>query len=81
MKRVNVESSSIRSMGYDPDNRRLEIEFMNGRVYRYARFPARIYHRLMKAPSKGGFFTTVIRPNFEAIEVAATRKEGGGDAA
>ncbi|GEM_PF-5881279 len=36
MKRENVESSSIKSIGYDINQMILEVEFKNGSVYESA---------------------------------------------
>ena len=35
MERQYVSSSNIASIGYDPDNLVLEIEFLSGAVYQY----------------------------------------------
>ena len=35
MKREPVSSSTIASIGYDPDSQTLEIQFLNGSVYLY----------------------------------------------
>lgn len=35
MERQYVSSSNIASIGYDPDNQVLEIEFLSGAVYQY----------------------------------------------
>jgi len=35
MKRINVTSSSIKSVGYDIYKRLLEIEFTRGAIYQY----------------------------------------------
>ena len=37
MQRAQVESTMLRSVGYDPSTRMLELEFRNGRLYRYGR--------------------------------------------
>lgn len=62
MKRPPVDSSSIASIGYSPDARRLQIEFRTGRVYEYDGVPESIYRELMGAESRGRYFSTSIRP-------------------
>ena len=52
MDRQQVSSSSIRSVGYDPQTQTLELEFHNGGVYRYANVPEAVYRGLMLADSK-----------------------------
>lgn len=72
MQRLPVSSSAFRSMGYDEKTQQLEVEFTNGRVYRYpkrGRFPKRLYTQLINADSIGTLFGSTVRPNFEAIEV------------
>lgn len=61
MKREPVTSSNLKSVGYDREKRLLEIEFHNGRVYRYRGVPSEEYEALMKAPSLGRHFIANIR--------------------
>jgi hypothetical protein len=69
MERTPVESRSIVSVGYDEAAFELEIEFHNGRVYRYSHVPAAAYRLLLQAPSIGQYVNTVIKPRFEARAV------------
>ena len=61
LQRVAVESSTIKSVGYR--YRTMEVEFSDGRIYRYRKVARSIYDRLMSAPSKGKFFAAHIRRN------------------
>jgi len=56
MDRVQVESRSISSIGYEVSSRTLEIEFKHGGVYQYFGVPASDYEELMNASSKGPAF-------------------------
>lgn len=47
MKRTKVESSSLKSIGYDSDEEVLEVEFRAGSVYRYKKVPKSIYDDLI----------------------------------
>jgi hypothetical protein len=69
MKRVAVDSSSIASVGYDPKGFILEIEFRNGRVYRYLDVPAAAHRLLLNASSMGEFVNAFIKPRFEVERV------------
>jgi hypothetical protein len=69
MRRRSVASSSVRSAGYDGDSRTLEIEYVNGSVYRYFDVPQPTYAGLMAAPSIGNYVNTEIKPYFEFVEV------------
>ncbi len=64
-----MTSSSVASVGYDATRFELEIEFRNGRVYRYLQVPAAAYRLLLQAPSIGEYVNTVIKPRFEARAV------------
>jgi hypothetical protein len=69
MKREPVRSSAIRAVGFDPRSRTLEVEFTNGRVYRYFDVPEFLYRGFMVAPSKGSYFNTRIDDRFRHEEV------------
>ena len=69
MERTPVESSSVASLGYDEASHELEIEFRNGRSYRYLLVPPAAYRLLLQAPSIGEYVNRVIKPRFEAKSV------------
>jgi hypothetical protein len=70
MDRQPVESSLIRSVGYDLDNSILEVEFVeSGRVYEYFDIPLSVYTELMEAESKGTYFNESIRDLYSYQEV------------
>ena len=64
MDRQHVVSSNLKSVGYDRAHRILEIEFQNGRVYRYRGVPPEEYEALLKAPSLGRYFIANIRDEY-----------------
>ncbi|QTF07946.1 KTSC domain-containing protein [Brenneria izadpanahii] len=66
MQRQSVSSSRIRSIGYDPENRILEIEFHNKTIYQYIGVPKRIHGKFISESvvSKGRFFDGVIKDKF-----------------
>ena len=55
MNRETVESSNLKSVGYDPDTKILEIEFHHGGEYQYFDVPVNVHSGLMSAPSKGSY--------------------------
>ncbi len=55
MQRVQVSSSNIRSIGYNPQSSVLEVEFTSGDVYQYFNVPERLYDGLLQAASPGQF--------------------------
>ena len=61
IERTPVRSSALRSVGYDPKQRVLEIEFIQGAVYRYFDVSAEVYRGLMAAESHGRYFNQHVR--------------------
>ncbi len=61
MQRQGIESTSIRSVGYDPGEEVLEVEFQSGGVYQYIGVPQAAYEGLLAARSKGRYFGDFIR--------------------
>jgi len=61
IRRTFVSSSAIRSVGYDQEQRVLEIEFTSGAVYQYSDVPAEVYRGLMAAESHGRYFNQAVR--------------------
>jgi len=51
MERQSVSSSRLVSVGYDTENKVLEVEFKHGGIYQYNDVPEKIYNDLMKALS------------------------------
>ncbi len=69
MKRGTVNSSNLRSVGYDKSVGILEIEFNNGGIYQYFKVPENIYQELMNAPSHGKYFLRFIRDKYATKRV------------
>lgn len=65
MERIEVRSSNIKSIGYDEANKILEIEFVKGKVYRYANVPMDTYESLMRCDSAGVYFASFIKGKYE----------------
>lgn len=55
MKREACNSGTIASIGYDPDNETLEVEFHSGGVYRYFGVPPQVHAELLHAESCGKY--------------------------
>jgi hypothetical protein len=69
MNRVDVKSSSIRSIGYDEPASKLEVEFHARSVYQYAGVPKALYEQFMATPSKGRFFDQRIKEKFPTTKI------------
>lgn len=70
MQRTPLRSRALVSAGYDPETQLLELEFHNGRVYRYRDVPPGVYQFLLRTPSKGGFVNRMIEGQYPYEEVA-----------
>lgn len=79
MERQPVESSSLRSVGYDAGRQELEIEFHDGTIYLYGNVPEPVYAALLRAESKGGYFNAEIREQYVYHKVAG-REDAGREA-
>ncbi len=62
MKRIALNSSSLRALGYDPDAQVLEVEFSSGARYRYEHVPPEAVQALLEADSLGRHFNQVFKP-------------------
>jgi KTSC domain len=73
--RQAVESSAIAKVGYSKRRHILEIEFVNGAVYRYLDVTPSIYRDLMSAESKARFYDSSIKGHYRSIRIRAQQKE------
>ncbi len=65
MKRKDVESSMLASVGYDEKTETLEVEFNNGGVYEYYEVEKEVYEKLLNAESLGSYFYHNIRDDYD----------------
>ena len=74
---VEVESSNIAKIGYDPETQTLYIKFKGGSLWSYRAVPPEEYQRLAEAKSVGKHFAGWIRPNprYEAKQIVETEEE------
>ena len=69
MKRQSVESSNLRSIGYDEFLFVLEIEFKSGAVYRYYGVPSEVHDELINAESVGKYFNANVKSKYNFLKV------------
>ena len=67
--RQSVQSSAIAKVGYSKRRHILEIEFVNGAVYRYFDIPLSVHRDLMSAESKARFYDSNIRKHYRSVLV------------
>ena len=69
MTRKSVESSNLRSVGYDEFLLVLEIEFKSGAVYRYYGVPSEVHDELVNAESVGKYFNANVKSKYNFLKV------------
>jgi KTSC domain len=72
--RQSVQSSAIAKVGYSKRRHILEIEFVNGAVYRYFDIPLSMHHDLMSAESKARFYDSNIRKHYRSVLIRPRQK-------
>src|SRR5256714_10470206 len=73
--RDRVASNVIASIGYSKRRHILEIEFVNGAVYRYLNVLPSIYQDLMRAESKARYYVTNIKGSYPSLRVRPRVKD------
>ena len=61
MKREKVESSVLKSVGYDKDKKVLETELVNDTIYEYYKVPLSEYTNFIKSTSLGEYYNKHIK--------------------
>ena len=75
IRRERVESSAIANIGYSRRLHALEIEFVNGAIYRYLEVPISSYRDLLAADSKARFYDHRIRGKYRSVHVKPRKKK------
>ncbi len=64
MERKRVNSSKIRSIGYDEKTQTLEVELSNGQIWQYPKVYPEVYRRFLAAPNPTSFFEDRIAEDY-----------------
>lgn len=64
MDRKRLNSSKLRSAGYDERAQTLEIEFTNGQILQYLRVSHETWRRLMASPNAAAYFEDNIAEDY-----------------
>lgn len=75
MVRQPLASTAISSAGYDPQTQQLELEFRNGRIYRYSEVPAGVFDFLLRTSSKGGYVNRMIDGKYRHEDITPAPPE------
>ena len=73
--RQSVQSTAIAKVGYSKRRHILEIEFVNGAVYRYFDIPLSVHRDLMSAESKARFYDSKIRKQYRSVPVRQRQQQ------
>lgn len=76
-KWVEVKSSNIEQLKYDPEQRQLQVKFYHGGTYSYHPITEEGYKELLKAESVGEHFAKHIRSNPHITATKGEEKENG----
>jgi hypothetical protein len=69
LPRESVASKGIASIGYSKRRHILEIQFVNGAVYRYLQVAPSVHRDLMAADSKARYYDANIKGNYPSVRV------------
>jgi hypothetical protein len=72
--RQAVQSTAIAKAGYSKRRHILEIEFVNGAIYRYLDVPPSVYRELMLSDSKARFYDANIRRHYHSVMIRSRDK-------
>jgi hypothetical protein len=73
MLRIELNSTSLHTVGYLDRQALLELEFKSGAIYRYLGVPAATYRGLLGAESKGAYFNGHIRNRFSGTRIRSAK--------
>ena len=69
MERKRVNSSKVRSVGYDEKRQTLEVELSDGQVYQYVKVYPEVYRQFMAAPNPSSFYDDKIAEEYTGRRV------------
>lgn len=69
MEREFVESTMIRSLGFDSSSSTLEVEFNSGAVWQYFDVPESLYYDMKSSGSCGKFFNANVKGQYTESQV------------
>jgi len=72
--RQPVQSTAIAKAGYSKHRHILEIEFVNGAIYRYFEVPSAVYRDLMSADSKARYYDFNIKGRYRSVSIRPRQK-------
>lgn len=74
MKMIEVSSSNIASVGYNPIALELFVKFKNGRTFSYKHVAPWEHNDMLNSDSVGKHFNKLIKPGRIAVEIKAEKE-------
>ena len=78
MERQPVKSTNVDSVGYNAEEKVLEVCFRSGGVYQYAGVQPEMYADLLAAESIGRFVSQVVRAGRRGLRSEEEKGQGEG---
>lgn len=69
MNRQPVSSSNVAEVGYDENQRIMEVLFRSGTLYQYFDVPPQIYAELMQSSSVGSYLNSNVKGQFRYARI------------
>jgi hypothetical protein len=69
LKREGVSSTALATVGYSKRLRVLDVEFVNGAIYRYYNVPSSTYYTFLNAKSKARYYDDNVRRKFHSVHI------------
>jgi hypothetical protein len=68
---IEVESSNVAAIGYDPKKQELYVKFQGdgARLYKYLKVPSLVWEHMQRAQSKGTFLRQILVPYFQFTQI------------
>lgn len=67
IKMISVESSNVKLVGYDEDNKDIHIELISGEKYMYKNVPKKVFEDLLIATSIGSYINRYLKGSYELV--------------
>ena len=64
MERKKINSSQVRSIGYEASAQTLEVELTDGSIWQYMRVPSEVHRRFVAAPSVVSYYRDNIEEEY-----------------
>jgi hypothetical protein len=74
MQMIDVESSMLSAVGYDPATQTLRALFNSGKTYDYFEVPQEVYDQLIESDSKGHYMNDAIIDLYPYRQVKKKRR-------